>query len=133
MRLLTLLTAGSQAVTLRGAVEVLVLPSLAYLHSHAGRSLVRVAAQVMRTLPLDARVDPTMPADRQATALLSTLLPSHLPEHLRRERLGVARTLFIELIANRAREIEHGLAPHLNEDEFAREMVAVTTGLLAAD
>jgi hypothetical protein len=39
----------------------------------------------------------------------------------------------IELFANRSRDIEHGLVPHLDEASFARETVAMTRGVLAAD
>lgn len=118
--------------TLREAVETLVLPSMRYLGSHEGRSLIRVAAQVMRTLPLALRVDPSVPSDQRATALVASIIPAAVPGPVRRERLGVARTLIVELIANRAREVEHGLEPHLDELAFARETVAMTVGLLAA-
>lgn len=124
--------AASGTPTLRDAVEALVVPSLGYLATHEGRSLIRVAAQVMRTLPLDARVDPTVPSDREVTALIASLLPASLSLAVRRERLGVARTMVVELVANRAREREHGLTPHLADAEFARELVAMTLGLLTA-
>jgi AcrR family transcriptional regulator len=130
-RLAALAAAGSP--TLRDAVETFILPSLASIASHEGRSLIRVAAQVMRTLPLDARVDPTVPTDRDVTALIASLLPPTVPLPVRRERLGVARTMVIELLANRARELEHGLEPHLSDPRFARELVAMTLGLLSAD
>jgi AcrR family transcriptional regulator len=125
--------AASGTPTLRDAVETFIMPSLACLATHEGRSLIRVAAQVMRTLPLDARIDPTVPTDREVTALIASLLPGSLSPAVRRERLGVARTLVIELVANRAREREHGLTPHLDDAGFARELVAMTLGLLSAD
>jgi AcrR family transcriptional regulator len=129
---LAVMARGREPPSLRWAVETMVVPSLAYLHSQEGRSLIRVAAQVMRTLPLEARVDPMVPTDRAVTALIASLLPGSLPETIRRERMGVARTLFVELVANRARELDHGLVPHLDEHDFAREAVAMTVGLLSA-
>lgn len=125
--------AQGEPPTLHQAVEVFVLPSLAYLATHDGRSLIRVAAQVMRTLPLDSRVDPSVPGDREVTLLMASVIPPSLPEAVRRERLGVARTLAVELLANRARELEHGFQPHLDEPEFAREAVAMIVGLLSAE
>jgi AcrR family transcriptional regulator len=122
----------SAPATLREAVEALVQPSMGYLATHEGRSLIRVAAQVMRTLPIELRVDPSMPSDRRATVLIGSRLPPSLPEPVRRERLGVARTLIVELLANRAREIEHGLAPHLEDGAYRAEIVAMTVGLLEA-
>ncbi len=126
------LASRAESPTLREAVEAFVLPAMAYLASHDGRSLIRVAAQVMRTLPLELRVDPNVPSDRRVTELMGSLLPEALPEPIRRERLGVARTLVIELLANRSREIEHGLLPHLDDAAFARETVAMTVGVLSA-
>ncbi len=64
--------------------------------------------------------------------LVGSLIPASVPMPERQERLGVARTLIVELVANRAREVEHGLDPHLDEVSFAREAVAMTVGLLAA-
>ena len=87
------LASRAESPTLRDAVEAFVLPAMAYLASHDGRSLIRVAAQVMRTLPLELRVDPNVPSDRRVTDLMGSLLPEALPESIRRERLGVARTL----------------------------------------
>jgi len=132
MRRLDELAARSDPTTLRDAVEVLVQPSMAYLSTHEGRSLIRVAVQVMRTLPIELRVDPSMPSDRRVTTLIDSCLSTELPDAVRRERLGVARTLVVELIANRAREIEHGLAPHLGDEDFCAEVVAMTVGLLDA-
>jgi TetR/AcrR family transcriptional regulator, regulator of cefoperazone and chloramphenicol sensitivity len=119
------------SATLVEAVECLVRPSLLTLRSHEGRSFIRVAAQVTRDLPVTDRVQPRMSSEPRAMALMAMRMPE-MPEPIRDERLAIAFTLLVEVLANRAREIEHGVTPHLDDATFENELVAMTVGLLTA-
>jgi AcrR family transcriptional regulator len=130
-RMLDDLLSGPEAPTLLGAVRAWALPAAITLETRPGRSFIRVAAQVIRTLPLEHRVSPANPSDRRARAAVARLLPV-LPPAVVDERIGVAGTLMVELLANRAREIEHGVAPNLPQATFEAELVAMIAGLLGA-
>jgi AcrR family transcriptional regulator len=125
-----LLLSGTR-VTLDDAVLALVRPSLHALGTHDGRAFLRVAGEVTRALPLEDRVDPGLPSTRRAMALVGSRMPE-VPGQIRLERLAAAFTLIVELVANRAREIELGLAPHLDDPTFESELVAMAVGLLTA-
>ena len=62
--MLAAMDARDGAATLRDAVEALVRPSAAALATHDGRCFIRVAAQVVRALPLEDRVVPAQRSDR---------------------------------------------------------------------
>jgi TetR/AcrR family transcriptional regulator, regulator of cefoperazone and chloramphenicol sensitivity len=130
-RMLDELLAGGAPLTLAGAVATWALPAALALATRPGRSFMRVAAQVIRTLPFEHRVTPAMPSDRRARAVIARVLPP-LPSNVAAERIAVAGTLMIELLANRAREIEDGVTLNLRKDEFEAELVAMLTGLLGA-
>ncbi len=125
-----LLLRGSPAA-LEEAVHALVHPSLYPLGSHDGRAFLRVAAQVTRMLPLEDRIQPGLPSARRTMTLIATRMPE-MPDAVRREHLASAFTLVVELIANRARELELGLPSNLRDKAFEDELVAMTVGLLVA-
>ena len=118
-------------VTLEDAVEVLVRPTWILLESHAGRSYLRVAAQIVRALPVADRNLPGGTPTQRTVALIGARMPE-MPEASRRERVATAFTLYVELIANRAREIELGLPHNLDADTFQSELCAMLVGLLSA-
>ncbi len=126
----TFLTDGSE-FDLEDAVRVLVEPTWILLGSHAGRSFARVAAEVVRSLPIDDRVAPANPSSRRTLDLIAVTMPA-LPDQIRRQRIGTAFTMYLELVAGRAREIEHGLPHHLDDGEYLAEIVAMVIGLIAA-
>jgi TetR/AcrR family transcriptional regulator, regulator of cefoperazone and chloramphenicol sensitivity len=129
--MLAAMDAREGATTLRDAVEALVRPSAAALATHDGRCFIRVAAQVVRALPLEDRVAPAPPSDRAALERIAARLEG-IPAPLQRERVGVAMTLLVELLANRAREIEEGTQPHLGAREFEDNVIAMLEALLLA-
>jgi TetR/AcrR family transcriptional regulator, regulator of cefoperazone and chloramphenicol sensitivity len=118
-------------VTLGDAVEALVRPMFATLRSHAGRSWLRVAAQVLRKLPMENRTDTIGGASARLFALIASRMPE-MPEPARRERLATATTLAVEMTANRAREIEAGVPHNLGDEDFQGEVRAMLVGLLGA-
>jgi AcrR family transcriptional regulator len=131
VRLLEQLGANGQATSLDVAVAAWVLPSTQVLDTPEGRAFIRVAAQIIRTLPLKDRVAPNHPSDAQAHAMVLEHL-GHLPAAVEAERMGAAFTLMTELYANRAREISAGIASNLDAASFNAEVVSMLTGLLGA-
>jgi hypothetical protein len=131
-QLLDDLAAGGAGLTLADAVRAWVLPLSTLFASPAGCDFIRVAAQVIRQLPLEDRVRPNQPTERRAHEAIMARL-GHLPPEVAAERMGAAITLVAELYANRAREITHGLATHLPLDRFEAEVAALLTGLLEAE
>jgi AcrR family transcriptional regulator len=130
-RVLDELTARGQALTLADAVRAWVVPLRTLVGTPQGCAFLRVAVQVIRQLPLADRVTPNQPSDQRAHAMIGSLL-GHLPPEIAEERMGAAFTLLMELYANRAREIAHGLPSHLPAPQFEAELITMMTGLLAA-
>jgi AcrR family transcriptional regulator len=130
-RLLAAFSALPGGITLQRAARAHVEPLMLLLETRAGRSFVRVASQVVRQLPLEDRVAPAMPSERRVQELLASHMPP-MPERVRRERLAASFTMVVELVANRAREIEHGQTPNLGQREFAIEVASMTVGILSA-
>jgi TetR/AcrR family transcriptional regulator, regulator of cefoperazone and chloramphenicol sensitivity len=125
-----LLIDGRQ-VTLEDAVDALFRPTWSLLTTRVGRSFSRVAAQVLRELPVDERIEPAGSAARGIMALIASRMPE-MPEPVRRERLATAYTLQIEMLANRAREIEMGIPSNLDDADYEAEVVSMLVGLLGA-
>jgi AcrR family transcriptional regulator len=130
-RLVDELAADDAPLTLAGAVRAWVLPLSTVLATPAGCDFIRVAVQVIRQLPLEHRVTPNQPSDVRAHTTIMSLL-GHLPPEVAAERMGAAFTLVMELYANRAREITHGLDSHLPLARFETELASMITGLLSA-
>jgi AcrR family transcriptional regulator len=125
-----LLVAGSPPA-LERVVEALVVPSLRLLASRPGRDFLRVAAQVLRHLAPERRTDQTVSSARRAMALLRHGM-GDLPVDIKTERLGVALIVFYDQLAARAQEIEHGVAPRLDDEVFREELIGMIAAILAA-
>jgi len=119
------------SLTLEEAVRAWALPVSILLDTPERRAFVRVAVQVLRTLPLEDRVTPNQPTDRRIQEMVRGFL-AHLPDTIAAERMGAAHTLMLELYANRAREIEDGTGSNLELAAFKAEVVSMMTALLAA-
>ncbi len=125
------LAVRGESLTLEEAVRAWALPVSILLDTPERRAFVRVAVQVLRTLPLEHRVAPSQPTDRRIQELVRGFL-GHLPDVIAAERMAAAHTLMLELYANRAREIEDGVGSNLGLDAFRAEVVSMMTGLLTA-
>jgi AcrR family transcriptional regulator len=125
------LASRGESLTLEEAVRAWARPVSILLETPERRAFVRVAVQVLRTLPLEHRVAPNQPSDRRIQALVHGCL-AHLPDAIAAERMGAAHTLMLELYANRAREIEDGAGSNLELAPFTAEVVSMMTALLAA-
>jgi AcrR family transcriptional regulator len=125
------LTAGGGQPSLHDLVRALAAPMVASLSDGPSRDFLRIAAQVVRTLRSDDRASPYIPSERRVITAIAEGL-AILPDEIRAERLGTAYTLLIELVANRAGEIEHGRTPNLDDEAFVDELVNMLVGLLTA-
>jgi TetR/AcrR family transcriptional regulator, regulator of cefoperazone and chloramphenicol sensitivity len=129
-RLLAELSDGA-AVPLHRAVEILVRPVAVAMTDQRGRDYMRIAAQVIRGLPLEDRVVPDEPSAAAALAHVGAAL-ADVAEPFRSARMGSALTLTAELWAARAAAIEHGVGLGLDEPDFVSNLVEMIVALLTA-
>jgi TetR/AcrR family transcriptional regulator, regulator of cefoperazone and chloramphenicol sensitivity len=129
-RLLAELAEG-EAVPLHRAVEILVRPLAVAMGDQRDRDYIRIAAQVIRDLPLEDRVVPDEPSTATALAHIAAAL-ADIEEPFRSARIGSALTLTAELWAARAAAIEHGARLGLDEPDFASNLVEMIVSLLTA-
>lgn len=118
-------------VSLQDAVDALSRPTWSLLATRESRSFVRVAAQVLRELPVEQRIEPAGSVAPRILALIASRMPE-MPEPVRRERLATAYTLQIEMFANRAREMEARIPHNLEDEDYQAEVVSMLVGLLSA-
>jgi hypothetical protein len=113
-------------------VACLVEPYAALLHGEAGRSYVRIVAQ-MRGRFAAWRVESDAATTRHLAAILDEIeaaLP--VPAALRTERVQALIVLLTGAVAERARRLDERGSDELTHEAFTANLVAMCTAVLAA-
>ena len=113
-------------------VAAVVMPQAALLHDPDGRAFLAIISQLSDLF--DRWEDGRTPEQAMRAFLgIKALLPPHLGDDLRHERV----TRFLELVAqalgSRARQIDAGLTPIIDHDTWVDNLVTMAVGALSAN
>jgi AcrR family transcriptional regulator len=113
------------------AVRALVVPLADALRTDDGREYLRVIAQVIASMDLEAARTSGPPNARRAVEAIMREL-SDLPAEVRIVRTAHALVMVTGALANRARLVDAGARLQLGHDAFVADVVTATLGLLRA-
>jgi len=118
-------------LTLDELVAAVVMPQAALLHDPDGRAFLAIISQLSDLF--DRWEDGRTPEQALRAFLgIKELLPPHLHDDLRHERV----TRFLELVAqalgSRARHIDAGLTPAIDHDTWVDNLATMAVGALSA-
>jgi TetR/AcrR family transcriptional regulator, regulator of cefoperazone and chloramphenicol sensitivity len=127
----TLALVGSAATT-RQLLAALVVPYGAHLRTASGRDYLRIVAQMTSSFGTWSEDRPgTGPWLQRILAILESR-PRRVPAAIRKERLVEMIMLMTAAMAERARAIEDGTQPSLDEATFLGNLTDVLVGVLEA-
>jgi AcrR family transcriptional regulator len=121
-------------VTTRDVVAAAVLPLARELDTPSGRDFLRIVPQTIDLLSTNLRqgvAAPSTPQTRRILVLLEARL-APLPPAVRRERLVTYALLLTATLADRARQLESGEAPALDDRQFVAHLLDAIVGALDA-
>jgi AcrR family transcriptional regulator len=132
-RLLADLGASLADTTIPAILDALVRPMTAHLDGERGRRYVRIVAQLSARFPTWRQDATTLDQPELVRALdVLALRPADLDPAIRSERLVAMMQLMTSSLAERARLIDEGAPPRLDDRAYEVNLTDMLTGVLTA-
>jgi AcrR family transcriptional regulator len=120
----------------RDIIDAVIEPMLERLRTPSGRDWAKIVPQILGALSTNLRRGAAhpVPVTPQMERLLGLLQErmDHVPKAVQRERLVDYSIVLSSLVAERARQLDTGRRPALNEAKFRRHILDVLVAIVAA-
>lgn len=123
---------GDQA-SLRQVVDAFIGPQVRLLSDAKGRQFLSIVSQLIDLFDRwDAEGDAVPAQALRALRMIEARLPEGLEPGVRRERITLLLALVSEALGARARQIDRGHTPTLDDQQFAANLTDMAVGALSA-